>query len=144
MGQPLLKDVNFSTFWTSCFYSPERRFSIVKYGKRHFSGLYSLKKKVGKMAIFRRKPWVIPFGKKFNFSAFWTSGFYTLERRFFVLEYRKRHFSCRYWLKKKKLKKWPFFGQNHGLTPLKKCQFLDFLNFWFLYPRKAIFCSRIL
>ena len=29
--------------------------------------------------------------------------------------------------------------QNHGLTPLKKCEFFDFLNFLFLYPRKAFF-----
>ena len=33
---------------------------------------------------------------------------------------------------KKKLEKWPFFDQNHGLTPLEKCQFFDFLNFLFL------------
>ena len=42
------------------------------------------------------------------------------------------------------LEKWPFLDQNHGLTPLKKCQFFDFLNFLFLQPRKAIFRSRIL
>ena len=29
------------------------------------------------------------------------------------------------------LKKWPFLDQNHGLTPLKKCQFFDFFNFFF-------------
>ena len=37
----------------------------------------------------------------------------------------------------------PIFEQNHGLTPLKKCQFLDFFNFLFLLPRKALFRSRI-
>ena len=31
--------------------------------KRHFPGLNSLKKKVGKMAIFWSKPWVNPFRK---------------------------------------------------------------------------------
>ena len=31
-----------------------------------------------------------------------------------------------------KLEKWPFLDQNHGLTPLEKCQFFDFLNFLFL------------
>ena len=31
--------------------------------------------------------------------------------------------------KKKELQKWPFLDQNHGLIPLKKCQFFDFLNF---------------
>ena len=35
-------------------------------------------------------------------------------------------------IKKKKLEKWPFLDQNHGLTPLEKCQFFDFLDFMFL------------
>ena len=43
----------------------------------------------------------------------------------------------------KKLKKWPFLAQNPGLTPLKKCQFFDFLNLLFLQPSKVIFRSRI-
>ena len=45
--------------------------------------------------------------------------------------------------KKEKLEKWPFLDQRYGLTPLQKCQFLDFLNLLFLYPRKTFFCSRI-
>ena len=40
---------------------------------------------------------------------------------------------------KKKFEKWPFFDLNHGLTPLEKCQFFDFLNILFLQPRKAFF-----
>ena len=39
------------------------RFFVLEYSKRHFPGLYCLKKKVGKMAIFGRKPWVNPFGE---------------------------------------------------------------------------------
>ena len=34
--------------------------------------------------------------------------------------------------KKNKLEKSPIFEQNHGLTPLEKCQFFDFFNFLFL------------
>ena len=64
------KNVNFSTFLTSCFYSLERRFFVVKYRKRHFPGLYCLKKKVGKMAIFGPKPWVNSFGKMSIFRLF--------------------------------------------------------------------------
>ena len=67
-----------------------------------------------------------------NFSTFWTSCFYSLERRFYVFEYRKRHFPVVYCLKKEKLEKWPFLDQNHGLTSLEKCQFFDFWNFLFL------------
>ena len=62
---------------------------------------------------------------------------------FFGVEYRKRHCPSLYCLKKKKLEKGPFLDLNHGLTPLEKCQFFDCLNFLFLWPRKAFFCSRI-
>ena len=37
------------------------------------------------------------------------------------------------------MEKWPFFDQNHGLTPLEKSQFFDFLNFFFLQVRKMRF-----
>ena len=63
MGEPLWKNVNFPTFWTSCFYSLERRFFPLEYHKRHFPRLYCQKKKIAKMAIFGPKPWVNPFGK---------------------------------------------------------------------------------
>ena len=38
-------------------------FFVLEYRKRHFPCLYCLKKKVGKMSIFRPKPWVNPFEK---------------------------------------------------------------------------------
>ena len=65
-----MKNVNFSTFRTSCFYKLERRFIGLEYDQRHFPGLYCLKKKVGKMAIFGPKPWVNPFGKMSIFRLF--------------------------------------------------------------------------
>ena len=37
------------------------------------------------------------------------------------------------------MEKWPCSDQNHGLTPLEKSQFFDFLNVLFLQPRKAVF-----
>ena len=67
---PFGKNVNFSTLWTFCFYSLERRFFALEYRKRHFPGLYCLKKKVEKMAIFGPKPWVNPFGKMAIFRLF--------------------------------------------------------------------------
>ena len=42
-------------------------------------------------------------------------------------------------LKKKKFEKGPFLDQNHGLTPLGKSQYFDFLKFSFLWPKKAFF-----
>ena len=83
------------------------------------------------MAKFAPKPWVNPLGKISIFPTFLTSCFYTLEIRFFVLEYHKTHFRGKYCIKKK-VEKWPFLNQNHGLTSLEKSQFFDFLNFLFL------------
>ena len=36
------------------------------------------------------------------------------------------------YIAKKKMEKWRIFNQNHGLTPLEKCEFFDFLNCLFL------------
>ena len=124
------KNVNFSTFWTSSFYSIKKCFFVLEYRKRYFPVLYCLKK-VGKLSIFRPKPCVNPFGKMSIFWLFELFCFFSLERRFFVLEYRQI-FSWPILPKKKKLENWPFLDQNHGLTPLEKCQFFDFLNFLFL------------
>ena len=117
---PFRKMSIFSIFWTSCFYSLERRFFVLEYSKRHFPGLHCLKKKVGKMAIFGPIPWVNPLWKNVNFSIFWTFCFYSLERRFFVLEYRKRHFPCLYCLKNKCCKNghfWKNFNFSIFWTP---------------------------
>ena len=70
MGLPLWENVNFSNFWISCFDSPNRRFLVLEYRKRHFPGLYSLKKKLGKMPILGPKPWVNPFGQMSIFQLF--------------------------------------------------------------------------
>ena len=91
----------FRLFLTCCFYSLERRFLFLKYHKRHFPGVYCLKKKVEKMAIFGQKPCVNPFGKMSIFRLFSTCCFYSLERRFSSLEYHKRQFPGLYCLKKK-------------------------------------------
>ena len=76
-------------------------FFVLKYRKTLFPGLYCLKTKDGKMANFGPKPWVNPFAKNLNFSTFLTSCFYSLERRFFVLEYHRIHFPSLYCVKKK-------------------------------------------
>ena len=58
-----LEKRQFFDFLNLFFYSLERCFLVLGYRKRHFSGLYFLKNKVGKMAIFGPKAWVNPFGK---------------------------------------------------------------------------------
>ena len=75
------------------------------------------------MPIFGQKPWLNPFGKISIFRLFEICFFFFfLERRFFVLKYRKRQFSGLYFLKKMS-EIWPFLDQNHGLTSLEKFQF---------------------
>ena len=82
-----------------------------------------------------------PLWKNVNFSTFLTSSFYSLERRFFVLEYHKRYFPCLYWLKKKTLEKRPFLDLNDGLTPLEKCQFFDLFSTCCFYSLEKRFLS---
>ena len=116
---PSGKMSTFSTFWTSCFYSLERRFFVLEYHKRHFSWpILPKKKKVGKMAIFGPKPWVTPL-EKCQFFYFWTSCFYSLDRCFFVVEYHKRHFSDLFWLKKE-IRKMASFGPKPWVNPFGK------------------------
>ena len=66
------------------------------------------------MAIFGPKPWVNSFRKAF-----------------FRSRISRKTFS---WpiLPTKKLEKSQFLDQYHGLTASEKCQFFDFLNFFFL------------
>ena len=109
----------FRLFELLVFIAEKGVFLLLEYLKRHFSGLYCLKIKVGKMVIFIPKSRVNPFGKNFNFSTVWTSCFYSLERRFFVLEYRKRHFLGLYCLKKK-VGKMAIFGQKPWVNPFGK------------------------
>ena len=79
-----------------------------------------------------------PFGKISIFGLFELLFFYSLERCFFVLEYRKGHFAMLY-CRKKNLEKWPFLDQNHGLTPYEKCPFFDFLNLFFCSLKRFFF-----
>ena len=54
-----------------------------------------------------------------------------------------KHIFLAYIAWKKKIQKWAFLDQIHGLTPLEKSQFFDFLNFLFLWLRKAFYLCRI-
>ena len=66
------------------------------------------------MTIFGPKPWVSPLGKMAIFRVFELFSFYSVERRFFVLEYRKTHFPFRNCLKKKCLKNGQFWTKTMG------------------------------
>ena len=81
-----------------------------------------------KWPILNQNNGLTPLKKISIFLTFSTSSFNSLERRFINIEYHKTHFPGLDCLKKK-MEKWPILDQNHGLTPLKKTQFLDFLKF---------------
>ena len=119
MGYRLWKNGHFSTFWTFCFYTLGRRFFVLEYRKRNFPCLYCLKKKVRKMVIFGSKAWVNPFWKNGHFPTFWTSCFYSLGRRFLLLEYPKRHFPGLYCLKRN-FGKMVIFRPKPWVNPFEK------------------------
>ena len=132
----------FPTFWTSFIYSLERRFFVLEYRKRHFRGLYCLKQKGGKMFIFGPKPWVNPFGKMSIFPTFWTSFIYSLENRFFVLEYPKRHFRGPYCLKQK-AGKMAVLEPKSWVNPLGKIAIFWRFELLLFIAKKPFFRSRI-
>ena len=70
------------------------------------------------MSIFGAKPWGIPLGKMSIFRLFEFLFFYSLERRFFILEYRKRDFPELFYLKK--IGKMAIFGQKPWVNPFGK------------------------
>ena len=103
-----------------------------------FLAYIAKKKKVGKMAIFGPKPWIIPFGKMSIFQ-FFGLPFFIAQKSVFSFWNIIKDILLAYIPQQKSLEKWPFLNQNHALTPLEKCRCLDFLNFLFLQPRKAFF-----
>ena len=135
--------VNFSIFSTTCFQSLERRFFLLEYCKTHFPSLQCLNKKVEKMAIFPRKPWVIPFGKMSIFRLFKLFVFIAQKGDFSFQNIVKDIFLAYSALKKKLAKKGRFSTKTIRNPNWKKIQFFDFSNFWFLQTRRAFFRSRI-
>ena len=96
------------------------------------------------MAIFGPNRWVKPFGKISIFRLFKLFVFMAQKGVFFPFQNIVEYIFLVYIASKKKLEKWPFLDQDHGLTLLEKCQFFDFFNFLFLQPRKVFFRFRIL
>ena len=138
MGSTLWKNDNFSTFWTSCFYSLERRSFVLEYRKRHFPGLYCLKKKMlEKLAFLDQNHGLTPL-KNVNSSTFWTSCFNSLERCFLVLEYRKTHFPGLYFLKKK-VGKMAIFGPKPWVNPFGKMSIFQLLQLLVFMAEKCVF-----
>ena len=139
---PFRKVSIFGLFEVLVFIAQQGIFFVLEYRKRHFPGLYCLKKKVGKMAIFGPKRWVNPFGKMSIFRLFELFVFIA-QKGVFSFQNIVKDIFLGYIGKKKSWKNGHFLDQNHGLTPLEKCQFFDFLNFFFSQPRMAFFRFRM-
>ena len=86
-----------------------------------------IKKKARIMVSFGPKPWVNPFGKMSIFRILELLRFYCLERRFFVLEYRKSHFPNQYCLKKK-VGKMAIFAPKPWVNPFGKMSIFPFFE----------------
>ena len=69
-GLTPLEKCQFFDFMKLLFFRLKRCGFAQEYRKRHFRGLYFQNKTVGKMAIFGRKPWINPLGKRSNFRLF--------------------------------------------------------------------------
>ena len=125
-GLTPLEKCQFFDFLKFLLLYPTKVYFRSRMSKKTFSWpILSKKNKLKKWPFLDDNHGLTPL-QKCNFSTFSTSYFYSLETRFFDLEYRKRHFPCLYCLKKTTWK------NGHGLTPLQKCQFFDFFNFLFL------------
>ena len=113
MDKPLWKNLNFSTFWSSCFYSLERCFFVLGYRKTDFSWPILRKIKRRKNGQFcEPKPWTNPFGK---FGFFWTFLKLDISCLESVLFYPEYKINDVFWLdlpKNNQREKWPFLTKN--------------------------------
>ena len=138
---PPLEKSQFFNVFNFLFLQPKKTSLVLKYRKTHFLACIAKNKKKEKWPILYinhgQTPW-----KNLNFSTFLTSCFYGLKRRFSFQNIVKHIFLASI-AKNKNMKKWPILDQNHGLTPLGKSQFFNFLNFLFLQNKKTFFRSKI-
>ena len=85
---------------------------------------------MGKLPIFDQNHGLT---KNPNFSTFLHPCFNCQDKHFSFLEYREIHFSGIFVPEIKGWKNFTFVDQNHGLTPLEKSQFCQFLNSLFFF-----------
>ena len=133
-----MKNGHFSTFSTACFYSLERRFFPLAYHKRHFPGLYCLKKKFGKMAIFGPKPCTNHFGKMSIFPLFELLVFIP-QKCVFPLQNIVKNIFLAYISLKKKVEKMAIFGPKPWVIPFGKMSIFPLLELLVFIAQKGFF-----
>ena len=124
-GLTLLKNCQFFDFLNFLFLYSRKAFFRSRILSKTFSWPLSPPQKVRIMAIFGPKPWVNPFGKMSIFLLFELLDFIA-QKGVFSFQNIIKDIFVPYIAKKKKLEKRAFSDQNHGLTPLEKCQFSTF------------------
>ena len=137
---PFRKMSNFRLFKLFVFIAQKGFFLVLEYSKRHFPGLYCLKKNVGKMAIFGPKP-SANRSEKCQFFDFLNFRFYSLERCFLVLQYRKTHFPGLYCLKKK-VGIMAIFRTKPWVNPFQKMSILRLFELCVFIVQKGVFCFQ--
>ena len=96
-------------------------------------------KKIEKLVNCGSKPWTNPFCKNMNFLTFQASCFYSLKRRFPVLEYPKKHFPGLNCLKKKKMKKMANFGPKSWTNSVGKISICPLFQLLVFIAQKSVF-----
>ena len=109
-----LEKYQFFDFLNLLFYSLKRCFFVLEYRKRRFPGLQCLKKKLEKWPFLDQNHELTPLKKCQFFDFFVLLFFVSLERRFFVLEYRKGQFPMLYCRQKKRRKNGTFWSKTMG------------------------------
>ena len=131
----------FGLFEVLVFIAQKGVFFFLEYRKRLFPGLYCLERKVGKMVIFRPKPWVNPFGIMSILQLFEVLVFLGQEGVFFVLEYRKRQFPGVHCLKRK-VGKMAIFGPKLWVNPLGRMSISRLLELFVFIASKGVFAFQ--
>ena len=128
----------FRLFELFVFIAQKSLYSFQNIIKDYFLAYIGYKRKLEKWPFLDQNHGLTPLKKISIFRLFELLVFLP-RKAFFVLGYHRKHFPSLYYLKKKSWKNGRFLTK----TPLKNCRCFDFLNFLFLQPRTACFCSRI-
>ena len=119
----------------------ESVFSFKNIVKQIFPSFFAWNKNIEKLQIFDQNHG-LTFLEKYQFLTILSCCFWSQKSRFSSLDYGKIHLTSLL-CQNKKMEKLPTFHQTHGLTPLEKCQFFDFINFLFLLSTKVFSLSKI-
>ena len=119
---------------------PKRFFFFSSKSKSISSSLILIKSKSRRKLHFFWQGYGLTPLKKWDFLEFEKFCFFKVKKDFFFLCKVTKHYFQSFFINCKQRKKLAFFGQKHGLSPLRKMRFfLDFEKFCFLQSKKVSF-----